>query len=108
MSPTDLVVAVLGGGGILGGIVALFKLRPEVARVTVSAAEGAVIVQTGVIENLSGEITRLRTEIIEERRNCDQEIARCQAEIKSVHEILSRIDERQSNRLLPEKREDGP
>lgn len=101
MNSVELVIAILGGGGILGGVVALFKLRPEVTRVTVSAAEGAVIVQTSVITSLNSEVKRLREEIVEERRQCDerverqdQEIARMRSEVEDLREAFDAIDER--------------
>lgn len=101
MTGAELVIYVCGGGGILGGIVTLFKLRPEVTRVTVSAAEGAVIVQTSVIAALNSEVQRLRAEVIEERRICDErlggqdkEIARLRNEIGSLRQAFSAIDER--------------
>lgn len=105
MTTLELMVAVFGSSGMIGGAVALFKLKPDVARVTVSAAEGAVIVQTGVITNLNNEITRLHEEVAEERRICDEEIARCQAEIKSLRDVFNKIDERQGARRgkLPEE-----
>lgn len=58
-----VIVAVIGGGGVAGIITAIFRLRPDTNRVTVSAAEGAVIVQTGVIESLSEENKRLHKRI---------------------------------------------
>jgi cysteine synthase len=75
-----IIVAVLGSGGIIGGVVAFFKLRPENARTTVGAAEGAVIVQSGVIASLRDEITRLREERDE------------------LRELLEVIDERKTAR----------
>jgi threonine dehydratase len=57
------IVAALGGGGFLGGLVLLLKLRPEAGQITVTAAQGAVIVQTGVIEALRRENDRLQTRI---------------------------------------------
>lgn len=58
-----VIIAVLGGGGFLGGIVLLLKLRPEAGQITVSAAQGAVIVQTGVIDSLATENERLQARI---------------------------------------------
>jgi hypothetical protein len=52
------IVSVVLGGGFLGGIYALLKLRPEAGQITVTAAQGAVIVQTGVIDTLKSELIR--------------------------------------------------
>lgn len=58
-----IVVAVLGSGGLLGGIYALLKLRPEAGQIVVTAAQGALIVQSGVIDSLRAENDRLRQRV---------------------------------------------
>lgn len=59
----NLIITVIGSGGIFGGIYTLLKLRPEAGQITVTAAQGALIVQTGVIDNLREEIVRLREDV---------------------------------------------
>lgn len=54
-----ILLAVIGTGGIGGAIIALVKLRPEAGQITVVAAQGALVVQSGVIETLNGEVKRL-------------------------------------------------
>lgn len=90
-------VTVVGGGG---GIVALFKMRPEVARVAVSASEGAVIVQTGVITNLNNEIERLHRELKEEREICDKRLEAYERELRKMKEIVDAVDERRKKEKL--------
>jgi hypothetical protein len=58
----SLIIAVVGSGGFVGGLYALLKLRPEAGQITVEAAQGAIIVQTGVIETLRVELKRLLEE----------------------------------------------
>jgi len=58
-----LIVAVLGGGGL----VALFRARPEGSKILVDAAQGAVIVQSGVIDSLRADLNAARAEIRELR-----------------------------------------
>ncbi len=58
-----LIVAVLGGGGL----VALFRARPEGSKILVDAAQGAVIVQSGVIDSLRADLNAARAEIITHR-----------------------------------------
>lgn len=58
----QIIVAILGSGGVIAGLVAFFKLRSDNARTTVGAAEGAVIVQSGVITSLREEIARITEE----------------------------------------------
>lgn len=105
MMDTQLIVGLLGGGGILGGFVALFKMRPENTRIIVSAAEGAVVVQTKTITNLVNEVERLHEEVANERRNCDerlaeqdQEIHRLREEVNAMREIFTLIDDRKGVR----------
>lgn len=67
----QIIVAILGSGGVIAGLVAFFKLRTDNARTTVGAAEGAVIVQSGVITSLREEIARIREERDELRELVD-------------------------------------
>ena len=53
----------LFGGGVVAAITAAYKLRPEAGQIVVTAAQGALLVQTGVIENLQKEIVRLTEEL---------------------------------------------
>lgn len=59
-----VLLALLGGGGIYG----IFRVRPEAAQISVSAAQGAVIVQTGVIDSLREENKRLADRLSELER----------------------------------------
>lgn len=66
MSVSDIatvVAVVLGGGGIGGAIVALLKVRPEAGQIAVTASQGALIVQSGVIDTLQEENTQLRARL---------------------------------------------
>jgi chaperonin cofactor prefoldin len=54
------ILAILGTGGVVGAIAAFFKIRPEAGQIAVTASEGALIVQTGVIENLHKDNKQLR------------------------------------------------
>jgi predicted nuclease with TOPRIM domain len=58
------LLAVILGGGFLSGIYMLLKLRPEAGQITVTAAQGAVIVQTGVIDTLKAELERSQSRIL--------------------------------------------
>jgi chromosome segregation ATPase len=59
-TPAAVVIAIVGTGGIIGGLVALLKVRPETGKLIVEAAEGAVVVQAGVMRELRAEIEALR------------------------------------------------
>ncbi len=60
------------GGGIVTAYQAFYKVKPEAGQIVVTAAEGALIVQTGVIGNLNKEIERLHTEIAELKKENEQ------------------------------------
>lgn len=59
----QLVVAILGSSGVLDGIYALLKLRPESGQIVVTAAQGALVIQSGVLEQLQRENERLRQRV---------------------------------------------
>lgn len=84
----QILTWVVGSGGVVTGIVAFFRMRSDNARTTVSAAEGAVIVQSGVITSLREENLRLH-----------EECARYREERDELRELLKVIDERRTERL---------
>lgn len=57
------IMALFGGGGIA----ALIKTRSEAPKILVDAAQGAVVVQSGVIESLRDDLKAARAEITELR-----------------------------------------
>lgn len=81
-STLQILAIIFGAGGAIGGLVTLLRLRSDTARTTVSAAEGAVIIQSTVIDNLRDERARLREEneelrelleVIDERKRVRRE-----------------------------------
>lgn len=65
------VVVVLLGGGFITGLVALLKFKPEKDAIVVSAAQGAVVVQSGVIDALQEELDRARADLSALREDFD-------------------------------------
>lgn len=64
--------------GLFGGtLVALLRVTADRGKVVIEAAQGAVIVQTGVIEALQEELSRLKAARAADR----EEIARLQTEV---------------------------
>ncbi len=57
------LLSAIFGGSIVGGIASLFKVKAEAGQIVVSAAQGALMVQTGVLQNQQKEITRLNEEV---------------------------------------------
>ena len=106
-----VIVTVLGGGGIVGAIVAFLKIRPEAGQIAVVASQGALIVQTGVIETLREENSQLRDRMEEleskvavmsdlrervaqlerERRNLKDENTRLTNRVKSLEKRLKEL-----------------
>ncbi len=59
---SDLIPSLMSfvvGGGLVAAYSAWYKVKPEAGQIVVTAAEGALIVQTGVIDNQNKEIKRL-------------------------------------------------
>jgi capsule polysaccharide export protein KpsE/RkpR len=72
---TTLIVALLSGGFVTG-VVALLRFRVDKDAVVVTAAQGAVVVQTGVIDALQEELKRVKTELDESRAEVTRQISR--------------------------------
>jgi chromosome segregation ATPase len=62
-----IVVAIFGGGGL----VALLRLGAERSNIVVTAAQGAVIVQSGVIDDLQDQLADLRAGLAEVRQRAE-------------------------------------
>lgn len=111
-----LVTAVVS---VITAVGTLYKVKPDTNRVTVSAAEGAVVVQTGVIKSLQEELSRLD----EDHKDCEKrmvamraenleelDIMRKQyrAEIRELRTIVEAVDERKTNRRCENKADGEP
>ena len=79
----QLILAIIGPSGLIIGVIALLKVRPESGQIVVNAAEGAVIVQAKVIEQLRSELERLRVENVALR----EEIRKLRDEINNLSTI---------------------
>lgn len=81
------IISFIFGGGLIAAIVALYKVKPEAGQIVVTAAQGALVVQTGVIENLQKEIIRLSREVDELKTKLaerDQQIIILQTKLLSM------------------------
>ena len=86
MEITPILVALLGGG-FVAGLVALLRFRVDKDAVIVTAAQGAVIVQSGVIDALQEELQRARADRNEAQQKTaalEQEIERLKTELKKA------------------------
>lgn len=67
-----VIVAVFGGGGLA----MLLRLGADKGKIVIEAAQGAVVVQTGVIDALQEELNRLKAEVDRLRTERDAEARR--------------------------------
>lgn len=88
---TSIVTGLVGlfGGG---GLVALLRVNADKGKIVVEAAQGAVIVQTGVIDDLQEELARVKAELAEERRARAADQARHEREIAELRARLLRVE----------------
>lgn len=88
-----LVISVSGGGGI----VAYLRNRKEGPKILVDAAQGAVVVQSGVIDSLRVELSRLQKQANEQQA----EIAELRNHLAEVNSLRARVRElEQDNEVL--------
>lgn len=88
-----VIIAVTAAGGLCGGIVALLRVRPEAGKLVVEAAEGAVVVQSGVITALRDELAELRRELEaarDEEDDCKRRCLALERELAAVRATLKR------------------
>lgn len=94
---TPLIIALVSAGGIFGGIVALLRVRPESGKLVVEAAEGAVIVQSGVIESLREELGELSERLDTAREDLDAELERrerCETRLDELDAVIGDLRRR--------------
>lgn len=94
------IITTVLGGGLIWAIVALYKVKPEAGQIVVSAAQGALIVQTGVIENLQKEIERIQAE-------AKAEIEGLRASLKLANLEIERLNLVIKGMQLDQTRHDG-
>lgn len=75
------IVTGLLSGGLVTAVVALFRVNADRGKVVIETAQGAVIVQTGVMAELRAELNRLKDELVELRADRDAEVDRLRAEV---------------------------
>jgi hypothetical protein len=110
-SPDNSVIGAYVSGitGLLLAVGALYKVRPDANRTAVSASEGAVLVQSKVLEDLRLENKRLKEvcetyekQVRQQRLDHAAEIAeineRHDQAIEHFESILATIDERKKKR----------
>lgn len=76
-----LAVGIIGGGGLAGAIVALLKVRPEAGQIVVQTAQGVVLMQSTMIDDLRGERAADRIEHTRELRDLERRLMEANARI---------------------------
>lgn len=79
-----LAAAIIGAGGIAGGIATFRKVQPEKESIIVTAAQGALVVQAGVLDDLREELARAHEQIAILQRQIGQVTDELHAEIDRV------------------------
>lgn len=57
-----IVISVIGGGGLVGGLVALLKVRPEQSQILVSTARDVVVIQREAMTDLQHRLAAVEAE----------------------------------------------
>lgn len=86
------IIQLLLGSGFLTGLYVLLKVRVEAGQITVTAAEGAVIVQTGVIDSLKAELERLEKKITKLENEKNEEIKNLQEENTALRRRVKELE----------------
>lgn len=94
-----ILIALIGSGGVIGAIVAFYKLKPETGQLMVTTAQGVVIIQTGVIESLREEIGVMRTGMKELKRELAEAITRARECAELTAELKQRIRDLESKNI---------
>lgn len=85
-----LLIAVVGGGGIVAGVVALLKLKPETTSMAVEQAQGAMETMQSLNEDLSKDRDYYR-ELAKERltslQACEEELRQARAMVRHFSKI---------------------
>ena len=86
MDITPILVAILGGGFVTG-LVALLRFRVDKDAIVVTAAQGAVVVQSGVIDALQEELQRARND----RNVAQQKADALEQEVDALKQEIRRL-----------------
>lgn len=90
MNWMQLALAGMGfvlGGGLTGFVASLVKVRAEAGKIIIDSAEGAVVVQASVIEELRNELQLARKDVAQARLD----VAELRKELQIVSERLGKV-----------------
>jgi hypothetical protein len=78
------IISVLGGTGLVGGIVALIKVRPEAGQILVNAAKDVVVIQQGAMTDMQrrlAEAEAARDALRQRVTELEEKVARLQQQV---------------------------
>ena len=93
-----LIVAVLGSAGLLGSWAAFRKSKPEAGKIFIDAAQGVVLMQTGVIEDLRKEVRFLREEnakVSKENSDLKQRLEELEDKVRELTKRTTSVEKQQ-------------
>ncbi len=76
---TTLVTVILGGG-FVGGIVALVKLKPEGDQILISSAKDVVVIQKGLLDAMEERLAAMEARFDTQARSSAAALAECHRE----------------------------
>jgi hypothetical protein len=88
------VISFVLGGGLLAAVYALLKIRPEAGQFTVTAAQGVVVMQTGLMETLRKDLDGCWEQIRELKKQAEL-VAALQKKVDRLETELSKANERE-------------
>lgn len=91
------IAALLVGAGGATGIAALFRMGADRGKVVIEAAQGAVIVQTSVIDDLQSELTRVKidnAQLRDRATDSEQKVVQLRAELNALRPELDALRRR--------------
>lgn len=110
-SVVSILIALIGAGGLSGGIVALLKIRPEANTAAVTQAQGAMETMQDLNEAMKAEIDRARKTNEELQKICDERADRLEASgkmITQLQEMISGMMVMDNDNLFPPKPKPPP
>ena len=98
---------IIGGGGIAASIASLWRVPSDKNKVVVDTAQGAVVVQKGVIDSLVAENDRLR-KICNEKESIIGDKDRVIASLEHIFTVIDDRHEQAKTGARPDRRRKPP
>jgi threonine dehydratase len=83
----QLILVVLGSGGLISGIIAIYKLRPDVNSAAVIQAQGTMQMMKSLVDEMRTELDSCKKDLSVK----DAQLKENEALIKSLREIIQGV-----------------